>query len=192
MVNCWTFGLRDLARVPSEKTIMEKLCHNHMFAAIAGTLLTLCSATAQSQQNSCAAIDGSGHASQWVHVDSQGNLVYKNLPSGDHIMDFSSAGFMGGGVALPNVPVKIRVAAAAGDNTAAIQAAIDSVSSMPLQNGVRGAVLLGTGNFNVSGALKIAASGVVLRGSGSGTNGTVIHMTGTPHDFLDVQGSGSP
>ena len=42
------------------------------------------------------------------------------------------------------------------------------VAAMKLENGFRGAVLLGPGTFPCSGTLTIPASGVVLRGRGSG------------------------
>ena len=42
--------------------------------------------------------------SQWVYPGPDGKLVYKTTPAGDRIMDFSYAGYMGGGVALPDVP----------------------------------------------------------------------------------------
>jgi hypothetical protein len=78
------------------------------------------------------------------------------------------------------------------DDTAAIQSAIDAVSAMPATGGIRGAVLLGPGTFALSSStLTIRASGVVLRGSGSGTGGTVINLTGNPRTFLDISGSGS-
>src|SRR5207245_202070 len=47
--------------------------------------------------------------SEWVHPGKNGKLVYKTSPAGDRIMDFSTAGYMGGGVALPDVPVKKTV-----------------------------------------------------------------------------------
>ncbi len=119
--------------------------------------------------------------SQWVHLDRSGKLVYQHLKTGEQILDFSYAGYMGGGVALPSVPVKATVAPSGGDDTAAIQAAIDQVSNLPLADGVRGAVLLTAGHFHLNATLRIAASGVVLRGSGSGENDTVITMTGDPH-----------
>ena len=60
-------------------------------------------------------------------------------------------------------------------------------------NGSRGALQLGPGTFNVSRQLNINASGVVLRGSGSGAGGTTIVMTNaTPFTLLSVAGSGSP
>jgi len=131
--------------------------------------------------------------SEWVHPGADGTLVYKTTPAGDRIMDFSYAGYMGGGVALPDVPVKETVQpSGSADDTAAIQAAIDRVSMMPLVEGFRGAVLLGPGTFNCAQPLTISASGVVLRGSGQGPAGTVstIHMTGKPHIAITVRRSG--
>ena len=66
--------------------------------------------------------------SQWVYPGSDGKLVYKTLPAGDKIMDFSYAGYMGGGVKIPEVDVKITLGPVAGDNSTAIQNAIDEVS----------------------------------------------------------------
>jgi hypothetical protein len=126
--------------------------------------------------------------SMWVHPDRTGKLVYKQTSAGDKILDFSYAGYMGGGVALPEVPAKKTVSPSGGDDSASIQAAIDEVSSLPLLNGVRGAVLLATGQFHCNSTLKIAASGVVLRGSGSGEKDTVIEMTGEPHLGFSIEG----
>lgn len=41
-----------------------------------------------------------GAQSEWVYAGSDGKLVYKMTPAGDRIMDFSSTGYMGGGVAV--------------------------------------------------------------------------------------------
>src|SRR5215468_9142627 len=141
-----------------------------------------------------AASSASGQAtSQWVFVDSSGRLAYQTLPRGDHIMDFSWAGYMGGGVSLPNVPVRQSVSPSGGDDTSAIQAAINAVSALtPDANGFRGAVLLAPGAFNISNTLNINAGGVVLRGSGSGGGGTIINMTGSAgFRAIDIRGSGS-
>lgn len=127
-------------------------------------------------------------SSQWVHLDRTGKLVYRHMERGDTILDFSYAGYMGGGVALPAFPVKATVAPSGADDSAAIQAAIDQVSNLPLSHGVRGAVLLKAGHFHLNATLKIAAGGVVLRGSGSGEDGTVIAMTGEPHLAFSVAG----
>ena len=127
-----------------------------------------------------------GAKSKWVYVDNKGVLAYKTLEQGDKIMDFSYAGYMGGGVALPTVPVKITLDPVAGDNTAAIQNAINTVAQMPLVNGLRGAVLLRAGTYTCEGVLTLQASGVVLRGSGSGAAGTIINMAGKPHTCIAV------
>jgi hypothetical protein len=127
--------------------------------------------------------------SEWVSFDHVGKLAYRKLSSGDRIMDFSYAGYMGGGVALPMVPVKKTIAPSGGDDSAAIQAAIDEVSQLPPVNGVRGAVLLKAGHFLCSETLHIRASGVVLRGSGPGEAETVIELTGEPHVAVAMTGT---
>ena len=66
----------------------------------------------------------------WVSLDSSGKLVYRTLAHGDHIVDFSYAGYMGGGVPLPSrIPIKRKLAPSGGDDTAEIQRAIDEISS---------------------------------------------------------------
>ncbi|MES2653354.1 MAG: hypothetical protein V4663_16560 [Bacteroidota bacterium] len=126
--------------------------------------------------------------SEWVYTNAKGKLAYKALPFGDKIMDFSSAGYMGGGISLPTPTVKITLKSQEGDNTEAIQNAINTVSAMKLVNGFRGAVLLEPGTYNCEKQLTINASGVVLRGSGSGENGTIINLIGKPHVAVLVRG----
>ncbi len=126
--------------------------------------------------------------SEWVHPGPDGRLAYKQTPRGDKLLDFSFAGYMGGGVALPAVPVKRMVPPAAGaDNTAAIQAAINDVAAMPVVNGFRGAVVLAPGIYSCSATITIPASGIVLRGSG--TSSTTIRMSGGKHCAIVI---GSP
>ena len=127
--------------------------------------------------------------SQWVHLNRSGELVYKHLRRGDKIIDFSYAGYMGGGIALPQFPVKETVAPSGGDDSDAVQTAIDRVSHLPLIGGIRGTVLLKTGHFHCKSTLHITASGLVLRGSGSGADGTVIEMTGDPHLAFSIAGT---
>jgi len=133
--------------------------------------------------------------SAWVYYDSNGNLQYAQDANGNQIIDYSWAGYEGGGVSLPSVAPVVTVNPSGDDDTANIQAAINQVSSgTPDANGFRGAVLLAPGSFNVSSTLNINTSGVVLAGSGSGLNdpnGTLINMTGSPFRLLNVAGSGS-
>jgi hypothetical protein len=108
--------------------------------------------------------------------------------------DFSYAGYRGGGVALPSVPVRMTISAQPGDNRPQVQAAIDAVSAMaPDGNGFRGAVLLKSGRYEVNGPLTVTSSGVVLRGEGQGAGGTLLVDTlATNHDsFIRLTGSGS-
>jgi hypothetical protein len=141
--------------------------------------------------NCAALIGGAGAASQWVFA-SGGQLAYKPLPTGERILDFSYAGYAGGGVALPTAPAARTLHPSGGDDTRAIQAALDAVAKLPLVNGLRGAVVLGPGTFKLTSAtLTIGATGVVLRGSGAGSGGTVLEVSGTPRLFLSIGGSGS-
>ncbi len=130
----------------------------------------------------------------WVYYGANGLLNYQTWGDGNQIMDFSWAGYMGGGVAIPtNIVVKTNLTAVAGDNTASIQGAINYVSSLPLNaNGIRGAVLLAPGTFSVSNQINISASGVVVWGSGSGVGGTIILMTNAPFTLFNISGSGGP
>ncbi len=126
--------------------------------------------------------DRNATVSEWVYPGRDGKLVYKSTPRGDKIIDFSYAGYMGGGVAFPDVPVVRTVKPTGGkDATKLIQKAIDEAAGMPRVNGFRGAVLIAPGVFICSGTLYISASGVVLRGSGSGPKGTTIKMVGEKH-----------
>jgi hypothetical protein len=131
--------------------------------------------------------------SQWVYFGADHLLHYRTDGQGNRIMDFSYAGYKAGGVKLPDLPAVKHISPAEGDATARIQAAIDSVSKrLPDKAGFRGAVQLEPGTYELNGPLTIAASGVVLRGSGSGDGGTTINLTGQPHRFLEIRGLGKP
>ncbi|WP_183085172.1 hypothetical protein [Trinickia fusca] len=118
--------------------------------------------------------------SAWVYP-SNDQLAYQTLnANGDTIMDYSSAGYMGGGVAFPTPPATVTVTPLGNgqDDTSNIQAAINQVSSLPADgNGLRGVVLLAAGTFSVQNTLTISTSGVILRGSGSGIGGTTVNDT---------------
>jgi uncharacterized protein YjdB len=87
------------------------------------------------------------------------------------------------------VPVKITLnPTPSGEDRTRIQEAIDQVCNMPLDaNGFRGAVLLKKGTYRLNDtkipvltdgmghALRIWASGVVLRGEGQGADGTILY-----------------
>jgi hypothetical protein len=115
-----------------------------------------------------------------VYPGTDGRLVYVPDEQGNTIHDSSHAGYAGGGVPIPTVPVKLTIWPVAGDNTEHLQAAIDKVSALPQdKNGFRGAVLLRAGYYRMAMPLRIQASGVVLRGEGMGDTGTILVGTGT-------------
>jgi len=136
--------------------------------------------------------------SSLVYEGIDGHLVYETYAnqgqtnSVNVIPDFSRCGYMGGGVAIPDVPVVTTLSPRNGDDTQMIQDAIDYVSSLsPNANGFRGAVLLTAGRYQVSSTLTIRAGGVVLRGQGQDVLGTVLEATGAyGYRVINVKGSG--
>ena len=93
-------------------------------------------------------------------------------------MDYSYCGYRHSFQPIPSAKVVAYVEPVAGDNSQLIQAAIDYVSRQKpdKQTGLRGAVLLGEGRFELTEPLRIRTTGVVLRGSGR--DKTVLHKTG--------------
>ncbi|MGA8088342.1 MAG: hypothetical protein WCA10_13625 [Terracidiphilus sp.] len=139
----------------------------------------------------CLTTPASFGQSQWVHFGADGRLEYARTPKGSQVPDFSSAGYRGGGVALPNAIARVKVSPAGGpDDTPLIQAALDKVAKLvPGANGERGAVELTAGKFRLAGTLSMHVSGVVLRGAGSsGTHATVLEMVGAPHLAIEMKG----
>lgn len=111
----------------------------------------------------------------------QGDIVSPQPDADGYVLpDFSHAGYMGGDADIPEVANVKTVSAINGDNTAHLQAAIDSVGSMPLTDGIRGALLLRAGIYQINGTLNVPYDGVVLRGEGIGQ--TILKAVGDmPH-----------
>lgn len=126
----------------------------------------------------------------WVHFGPGGTLVYTNDNLGNRLIDYSYAGYEGGGVALPtNEVVQTNLSVVAGDNTAQIQNAINYVGGLPANaDGIRGVVLLNPGTYPIAGTLSISQGGVVLRGSGTNT---VLDFTNTNSTGTAINISGS-
>jgi len=134
-----------------------------------------------------------------VYPGPDGKLVYAtylnnyetDVNNTNTLPDFSNVGYMDGAVGVPvgEVPVKITLNPnPSGEDRTRIQGAIDQVCNMPLDaNGFRGAVLLKKGTYRLNDgaipvltdgmgyALRIWASGVVLRGEGQGADGTILY-----------------
>lgn len=161
--------------------------NNFILKSVILFLFSLCAwATIKGQESSTV----SSGKSEWVYMNSEGKLAYKKTERGDRIMDFSHAGYMGGGVALPEVPVRVTVSPSGSDDTENIQAAVDKVSHMSLEGAFRGAVLLAPGVYNISATITVAASGVVIRGSGSGIDSeakSTINLTGKPFNAITLR-----
>lgn len=120
-----------------------------------------------------------------VYPGEDGKLVYERHANIEEtnpdniIIDYSNCGYMGGGIAIPDVHVKVTLYPQFGDDRIRIQEAIDYVSDLESdENGFRGAVLLKAGTYELSvpngDALQIRKSGVVLRGEGQGSDGTIL------------------
>jgi hypothetical protein len=128
---------------------------------------------------------------QWKN----GKLAYPMDGESNRVPDYSYAGFKAGETALPTVAEVARLEAAGGDNTARIQQALDAVGARtPDANGLRGALVLGPGTWEIKGTVKVLQSGVVLRGSGNGSDpakNTVLHATGNTPDQRPVVNLGA-
>src|SRR5438309_4385067 len=66
--------------------------------------------------------------SEWAFGGADHRLHYRYDSRGNSIMDFSSAGYRAGGVKLPSAVAAQRLTPASGDNTARIQAALDTAT----------------------------------------------------------------
>ncbi len=115
-----------------------------------------------------------------VYPGIDGRLSYLPDEFGNTIHDASHAGYGGGGVAIPTLPVRETLWPVPGDNTGHLQAAIDRIAALaPDVNGFRGALLLRAGYYRMATPVRIQASGIVLRGEGMGDTGTILLGTGT-------------
>lgn len=134
------------------------------------------------------------HQSAWAFPGSSGRVLAQPDALGNRILDYSGVGYRNGTTPIPDVPVKITLSPIAGDDGATIQSAINALKGLPLDtNGFRGAILLTAGEYQIAGSIIMDGSGIVLRGAGDGTNGTVLRATGTgQRTLIRVTGSGSP
>jgi hypothetical protein len=111
------------------------------------------------------------------------------------VPDFSRAGYRGGGVAIPFVPAEITLTPSGGDDTTAIQNAINAVSALPVgPTGFRGAVLLTEGGYHVSSTLTITVGGIVIRGGGQQDGGgtRITYTATTKSNLFEISGGGGP
>ncbi|MCH8494698.1 MAG: hypothetical protein LAT57_03580, partial [Balneolales bacterium] len=65
-----------------------------------------------------------------VYKGTDGALVYQSDESFNRIPDFSHAGYRGGGVPLPELPVRVTLSpSSSGNDTRQIQQALDAVGA---------------------------------------------------------------
>src|SRR6185437_10603269 len=123
---------------------------------------------------------------------SGGHVTYGYNSVGDKIPDYSSAGYGGGGFTIPTPSVTTTLSPSGGDDTTTLQNAINSIEAMSVgANGFRGVLKLNAGVFHINTALIVSASGVVIRGAGSGTSGTILRRTVNNGDAITIQNDGS-
>jgi hypothetical protein len=148
----------------------------------------------------CGSYPAAAGPGQWQSARASyvsGRLAYASDAEQNRIPDYSYAGYRYGEQPVPNVPEVARLGPAPGDNTARIQQALDQVGARtPDAAGIRGALALEPGLYEIQGVLRINRSGVVLRGSGDGGDpgrDTILLGIGdSPHQrTLVVLGSGN-
>lgn len=140
-------------------------------------------------------------SAQWnsniVTLQADSSLSYVRDLEGNVIPDFSHAGYKGGGVDIPVPLTEFTISPIPGDNTAHIQAILDQAALLPKDNdGIRGAVQLTAGRYEIHGTLYLRHDGVILRGVGDGadtTMNTVLIGVGNTTNQRDiiVAGGGS-
>jgi hypothetical protein len=129
-----------------------------------------------------------GQTTQLVTIDSTGSLIYTPDEKGNIIPDFSGVGYKNSEHNIPNVPVVKTLTPITGDNYSQIQAAIDEVAALPINDdSIRGAILFKAGTYDISEAVLIKNSGIVLRGEGSQT---ILNASGTvQYDLINIIGT---
>ncbi|MFN0254187.1 hypothetical protein [Pedobacter ureilyticus] len=127
----------------------------------------------------------------FIKLTKDGRLTYLSDAKGDIIPDFSNVGYHQGNKEIPHVKVVKELIPNGVNDQQQIQEAINEVAKMPLnKDGLRGAILLKKGTYEIPGSININASGIVLRGEGLATK---LVATGTgQHKLISVNGDGKP
>src|SRR6478672_2336188 len=109
------------------------------------------------------AFDNGHWESKFLHIKSNGSIIYHPDKEGNIIPDFSAVGYHHGYKKIPIVVVVKTLSPIDGDDGEMIQKAINEVANMPVNNdGFRGAILLKKGIYEIAGSLIINKSGIVL------------------------------
>jgi hypothetical protein len=125
---------------------------------------------------------------KWVKQNANGELSYQADELGNTIPDFSRVGYYHGFKDIPMVPL-VRAIEPSDSAEQEIQTAINQLSEAPInKNGFRGCIFIRAGTFKIKGTIKIAASGIVLRGQGDATK--IIAVGKGQRTLISVSGSG--
>ncbi|ADL02246.1 DUF6298 domain-containing protein [Brevundimonas subvibrioides] len=120
-------------------------------------------------------------ASCWLMTPVEAQVGDPSFQWRDLPIDFSHAGYRGGGISLPRAEATILVSPGPGDDTARIMAGVRAIERLAEgPDGRRGVVQLDAGEFQIDDQIRIGTGGVVLRGAGSAPAGTRLIATG--HD----------
>ena len=129
--------------------------------------------------------------SKLVSFDQKGKLIYHPYTiQKDILPDFSHCGYMGGGIAIPDVKVVMTITPSANnsDDAPMIQAAIDKVARQKIsKNGFRGCILLKKGTYRIASPLRITAGGIVLRGEGNDKESGTILIATSPQTYSAIE-----
>ena len=119
----------------------------------------------------------------YSHPNTEENV--SNFP-----INFSCVGYGGGGVSFPSVKAVFLVHPSGKDDTRLLQAAIDSIGKLPLnENGFRGALQLSEGQFYISGQLLLNKSGIVIRGASKRKKTTLVATGNSRRTLIEIQPS---
>ncbi len=134
-------------------------------------------------------------AQQWqsnlIKLAKDGRLTYLPDAKGDIIPDFSAVGYHQGNKEIPLVKVVKELSPNGVNDQLQIQEAINELAKLPLnKDGIRGAILLKKGTYEIPGSINITASGIVLRGEGIATR---LIATGIgQRKLISINGNGKP
>ncbi|MGV3765138.1 MAG: alginate lyase family protein [Chitinophagaceae bacterium] len=128
--------------------------------------------------------------SRHISINKDGSLKYMPDQQGNTIPVFSAVGYSGNKKDIPVVPTVKTILPVNGDNTAHIQQALNEIAARPLnEHGFRGALLLKKGTYPIAGTVRIAATGIVLRGEGAAT---ILLATGKEkRNLVSITGTGA-
>ncbi len=124
----------------------------------------------------------------WVTRGSDGKLVYYQDSLGNRIPDFSAVGYHYGKESIPVGKVVATFSPSGGDDTKALQQLIDSVGNLPAGTAPK-VILLAKGIYTISSPIQIIHNGLILRGSGEETDGTIITYKATTQSNLFTIGT---